>query len=489
MNRKKLSMIFILSTILIVTVLYSSKNLIANAALNNDKPENLVFHASSGEVYATKLITHSSTATGNNSYVDETFSINIFVDNIGSVVLTGVNVTGPESDLEAIGYENDWFTIAGGGPNRNLGDIGIGGDASFVYSVTPHRAGTYTFDGSNVTYSNGTHNLYYITNSLTFKVFEEEPSVRLEKILYIEDEETKDGRVKRDREFFLRIRATNYFYEDVNVTIFDNYPGDPLDFDFNDTLLDEDHVLGVISSDASQTFQYNLSALNNGTFIIPECDGNYNFIGNPTKEPITKVNSVNLLVYDPIYEGNDWTKKVPMLSVSKYFQIEDEEGNLINRTELHYTNTTIEEVSIIINITNAGIVDALNILIIEQVYNEWVFITDGVPYVGEAFNLTQSESVVFNYTILPIIVGEFKIEPTEITYEYINQENLLLETDQKLFSNILEIVITSYVPPTDYTVEWWATIGISLGIVAFVAIPLVITIVMYRNRRRIQKGT
>jgi hypothetical protein len=471
-----------------VTLLYSTESLIAQAALNNDNTDNLVFHASSGEVYATKLISHSSKASGNNSYVGETFSINIFVDNIGSVALTGVNVTAPESDLEAIGYENEWFTFSGGSPNRELGDIGIGGDASYVYSVTPHRVGTYTFGGSNVTYSNGTHDLYYITNSLTFKVYEEEPSVKLEKILFIEDEETTDGRVKRDREFYIRIRATNYFYEPVNVTINDAYPGDPSDFTFNDTLLDLDHVLGEIASDASETFQYNLSALTNDTFVIPLCDGTYNFIGNLTKELIFS-NTVNLLVYDPIYEGNDWTKRVPMLSISKYFQVEDEEGNLINRTELHYTNASIEVVTIIVNITNAGIVDALNILIIEQVYNEWVFITDGVPFIGEPFNLTQSESRVFNYTITPIIVGEFKIEPTEVTYEYINQENLLLETDQKLFSNILEIVITYYTSPPDYTIEWWATIGISLGIVAFVAIPLVVTIVMYRNRRRLQKGT
>lgn len=489
MNNRKLSIMFILSTIIIMTALYSTKDLITNAALNNEEPNNLVFYASSDEIYATKLISHDldSPASCNNSYIGETFSINIYLENIGSVDLEEVNITSPESDLEAIGYQEDWFTFTND-PNRWIGNITVGNDTTIVYSVTPHRVGTYSFGGSNITYSNGTHSLYYITNSITFTVFEEEPSIKLEKFLYIEDEETKDGRVKRDREFYIRIRATNYYYEDVNVTIFDNYPGDPLDFVFNETLLDETQVLGIISSDASETYQYNLSASTNGTFIIPKCDGNFNFIGNLTKTPISS-NTVELFVYDPIYEGNDWTKKVPLLSVTKYFQIEDEEGNLINRTEIQFTNVTIEEVSIIINITNAGIIDALNILVKEQTYNEWVFITNGVPEIWGPFNLTRYESRILNYTILPIINGEFKIEPTEVTYEYINQENLLLETNNKLFSNIIEIVISPYVIPTDFTLKWWTAIGISIGVVAFVAIPLVITIVMYKNRRRFQKGT
>ncbi len=491
MNKRKLSIIFILSTLTIMTALYSTKGLITNAAINYEEPYNIIFQASSDDIYATKLMTHDidSPASGNNSYIGETFSINIYVENIGTVDLVDVNITSPESDLEAIGYEDEWFTITND-PNRWIGDLPFEGNdnASIVYSITPHRAGTYIFGGSNITYSNGTHSLYYITNEIEFTVFDEAPSVKLEKILFIDGEETKDGRIKREQEFFIRIRATNYFYEDVNVTIFENYPGDLEDFNFNDTLLDETHVLGVISSDASETFQYNLSALTNGTFIIPKCDGNFNFIGNLTKTPISS-NTVTLFVYDPIYEGNDWTKRVPMLSVTKYFQIEDEDGNLINRTKVQFTNATIEEVTIIINITNAGIVDATNILVKEQVYNEWVFITDGVPELWGPFNLSRYESRILNYTILPIIVGEFKIEPTEITYEYINQENLLLETDNKLYSNIIEIVIIPIPPITVLTLEWWATIGISLGIVAFVAIPLVITILMYRNRRKFQKGT
>jgi len=146
-------------------------------------------------------------------------------------------------------------------------------------------------------------------------------------------------------------------------------------------------------------------------------------------------------------------------------------------------------VTIIINITNAGVVPALNIRVSEPVYNDWVFETKGVPEVWFIGNLTKGQSKTLNYTIFPLINGIFKIEPTTVTYDYQNQETLLLEKNNKLYSNILEIEIEEFISDPDLRAEWWISIGISVGVIFLAVIPLIISIVLYRRRRPTQKGT
>jgi hypothetical protein len=478
-------MTFILITITVITCFYFSNDIITEAAKNEP---GIIYTPAYTDVSASKLISHEidSPASGDNSFVGETFTVTINIVNFGSQDIYDINISSPESDIEALGYDSDSLDFPGGSPSGNISTIVATDDDSLIYTVTPNQAGTYLFPETNVTYSNGTDYFFILTNTLEFKVYEEPPSVKVEKTVLFDTFDSDDVRVKIEREFFIKISVTNYYYKEVNASIYDQAPGDVADFNFNATLLNES--LGIIDSDASKTYQYNLSALSNGTFIIPKCNATY-LISGELLENQTQSNTVTLFVYKPIYEGNDWTKKVPMLSVNKYFQYDDEDGNPIKEAKLDYDNQTDITVMIVINITNSGIVEAYDIIVKEPVYSEWVFDTVGVPDSWGPFNLTEGESQLLNYTITTKIIGIFKIESTEITYSYQNQETLLEESNNKLFSNILEIAIDMYTPPVNLRTEWGITIGISIGIVALAGIPMVVTIIMYRNRRRIQKGT
>ncbi|NHJ49860.1 MAG: hypothetical protein FK733_18855 [Asgard group archaeon] len=494
MNKRKLAILFILTTLFAMTILYSSKDLITNAAV--EEPPVIIYTPNYSDVSAVKTISHGAEAlglgvSGNNSYVGETFTITIDVANFGTEDIYEVNVTSVESNVTALGYYSGWFDFPGDDPSGYIGYLPGPGANDTSYTITPLLAGIYTFPGSNVTYSNGTNYFYVISNPITFTVFQEPPSVVVEKSVLFESDEFINGRVKDNREFFIQINITNYYYVDINATAIDNPPGSTDDFDYNETLLS--HNFTEIDSLDSGIYQYNLSAKNVGDYIIPKFNLTYYIEGDPLPYIDAQSNEIILEVYHPIYEGDDWTLKVPMLSVSKYFQWNDttkeENGLLVNETKLEFTNETEHTILIILNVTNSGNVSAFDIEVREPVYNNWVFETDGVLDPWPLFNLTKGQSKLLNYTITTKIIGVFKIEPTEVTYSYINQETLLVETDNVLYSNIIEVKITEYVPDRDLTSEWWTTIGISLGIVALVAIPLIITFVMYGKRRRIQRGT
>ncbi|MCK5185268.1 MAG: hypothetical protein KAQ95_13240, partial [Candidatus Heimdallarchaeota archaeon] len=66
---------------------------------------------------------------------------------------------------------------------------------------------------------------------------------------------------------------------------------------------------------------------------------------------------------------------------------------------------------------------------------------------------------------------------------------LLWEVEYYIYSNTLEITIKIDEPIIQKSVEWLITIGISFGILLLMIIPTVITFVIYRNRRKTQKGT
>jgi hypothetical protein len=488
-------MIFILTTLFAMTILYSSKDLVTFAA-ENEEPD-IIYYPNYSDVSAAKFIEHGAEAisegvTGNYSYVGETFTVKIEVSNFGSQDIYGVNVTSVESNVTELGYNKHWFDFPGNDPSGQIGYLPPGTD-DLSYTITPLSAGTFTFPGSNITYSNGTRNFYVLSNPITFIVYEEPPSVVVEKtILFEGDEYSTNARVKKEREFFIKINITNYEYENVNVTAIDNPPGLPTEFLYNETLLSRN--FSVINTLSSGIYQYSVYANLTGDFVIPNFNITYFIEGIPTPEISENSNQIELEVYEPIYEGNDWSQKVPMLSVSKYFQWFDptigEDGLLVNETKIEFTNETENTITIMLNITLHNNVSAFDVSIQEPVYNNWVFETEGVPIAWGPFNLTENDNnIILNYTITTKILGIFKIEPTIVTYSYINQETLLEETDNILYSNVIEVKIKAFIPERDLTSEWWATIGISLGIVALVAIPLVVTFVMYGKRRRIQRGT
>jgi len=479
---------------LLATFFAGSSSLITDAAV--DDPPTTELTTKAVDVFLTKNMIQEFGNDSNplveyyETYIDQPITVTFEIKNEGSVAISGINMTSPESNLTAIDYNDDWFTFSGD-PNHNWSTtIDPGNSETYSYTFTPVRKGTYSFGGSNATFWNGTHVLWSKSNDITFKVYEfGETLIADQSVIFNDDEMIPDARVKVENEFQIKINITNYEFYDVNLTLSLAHPGNDTTFEYNATYLDILQNESYLKTGDSFIVEYSVDALLAGLFTLPSSNISYIILSPTPTSPETTSNEVELEVYEPIYEGNEWEYRVPLLSGSKYFQIQDDDGNLINRTELSYFNTTIEVVSIIINVTNAGIVLAENIRVVEPTYNDWVFDTVGVQALWHIGNLSQGETILYNYTIYPKINGAFKIEPTVVTYDFMNQETLEDELNYNLYSNILEIIIEPFVAPPDYSQEWWITIGISFSVIFVAAIPLAVTFLLYGKRKRTQKGT
>lgn len=473
---------------MLATIFVGSRTMIAKATVNDTNPI-IYYTPKATDIVVTKYIVHrnaSATLVSNyETYLEESVTVRVEITNNGPVPITNVSLINRESNLTNLGYKNEWFTI--NDPNNNWTLINPGNSVFHNYNFIPHRTGSYNFRFANVTYTNGTEYYWSKSNDITFKVYEYGLTVTVDKSIIFEGEEYfEDPRVKIDKNFVIKINITNYEFQKINITLWETDPGNTSIFGYNTTLLATSYDYSNIQMGQSIIFQYEVNASVIGMYNIPACNITYLKIYDNLWVLDQFSNELELEVYKPIYEGNDWTKKVPMLSVIKYFQIEVD-GILSNETELFYYNTTKETVTIIINITNSGIVNATNIRIDEPTYQNWVFDTEGIQD-WTIDILSKGESRYFNYTIFPKINGAFKIEPTVVTYDYQNQETLLIEENYKLYSNVIEIIIDPFIEEPDYTKQWWITIGISFAVVFAAIIPTVITFVLYRKRKRTQKG-
>ncbi|RLI64573.1 MAG: hypothetical protein DRO63_07435 [Candidatus Gerdarchaeota archaeon] len=485
LNHKRFLMFMVICTILTTTTVLT--RIAQNAEAVVEERETGFFTPKYSDISITKKIIHrnGSRVETYDTFVDDSFTIEITINNFGAQDLYNVTSINPESDLPAMGYQNNWFEITND-PNNSWNQFNSTDVVVYTYIITPKKTGTFTFGAANLTYSNGTNYFTIFSNSVKFTVYESDEDVKVVKSVIIDGETfSPEGRIKVKHNFTVLINVTNFYRQNVNITIQEN-PLNSTIFGVNETIQLEEQFFSDVALGESVTFEYKVQALINGTYQMPYC--NVSFVLSEGGSGVRYSNNITLEIYKPIYEGPDWTKKIPLLSVEKYFQTKDEDGNLINSTQLHYFNTTREVVTIIINITNAGVVPALNIRVSEPVYNDWVFETKGVPEVWFIGNLTKGQSKILNYTIFPLINGIFKIEPTTVTYDYQNQETLLLEKNNKLYSNILEIEIEEFISDPDLRAEWWISIGISVGVIFLAVIPLIISIVLYRRRRPTQKG-
>ncbi len=489
MKTQKISTMLILVSLVLVSAFFSGRTFNTEAAINNPIPV-ITVKAENPSVNVTKTIynpyegldvVNYETWLGN---ID--FNVTIRVTNTAAEDIYNVSLYSYEENLTQIGYNPDWLDISGN-LTAEWAVIPSGEFRTINYTVSPLFEYTYTFTGSNVTYTwiNGTTD-YSLSNSITFIVYEQGESIRVEKFVSVGGVLSKDGRTKINNNFSIVIQITNFWLSEINLTINDQAPGNETEFNYTTSQLTNAH--GFLDTNETYTYSYEVEPILLGEFVIPFCDVDYVTLDDLTPRQKSS-NTVKLLVYEPIYEGDDWSKKIPMLSVEKYFLVyDDTTGNWTRKTEIFFYNTTIEKLIININITNSGIVEAYNIEITEGLYREWAFITEGNPESWELFNLTQGQSKIFQYNITAKINGVFYIEPTKITYSFQNQENLLIEEGYVLYSNMLYITIEGYVPEPPKTTQWWITISISLGIVLLGVIPLIITFVYYSKRRRTQKG-
>ncbi|MHA1530387.1 MAG: hypothetical protein ACTSR6_00135 [Candidatus Heimdallarchaeota archaeon] len=494
MNKKRTTTLLILITIFLISSIYNSGITDTIAATN---PGNLVpvLTPEDEQVGVTKnMVRSNDSALVDNyiAYIGETFDVNIEITNYAVQAIENVSLVSPEWNLSALLYSENDFTVAGD-YNKSWSIINSATAESATYTISPLVVGTFVFPDSNVTftYSNGTDS-FSLSNSITFRVLEQDRSLRVEKFILVsaEDggsgEEEVDARIKVEHNFTVIIRIRNFFHQEINLTSLDNEPYNSSSFVYNTThFAANTSYLGI---DETFEYSYEVHSLFTGDFLFPNCTVTYDLLEDLIFGIEEISNQVSLEVYEPIYEGDDWTLKVPMISITKYFLIPNENGTLEKRIKIEQLNTDIATVIIELNITNLGIVTAYNLTIIEQVYNDWVFETEGVnPWFN--YSLSQGESAIYRYNITARLLGSYKIEPTEIEYEFQNQETLLWEKEYYIYSNTLEITIKIDTPIISKSLEWWITFGISFGILLLAVIPTIVTFVIYRNRRKTQKGT
>jgi hypothetical protein len=438
-------------------------------------------------IEVTKLIRNQSGQLVDDyyTYIGQNISVVIEITNNSPEDITNVALTSPEANISQMNpsYQDEWFTFYGSVENNwTTTVLSTGASLNLTYNMTVHEPRqTYEFTPSNVTFIwvGNSSKEYSLSNLLTFHVYAESPKVRVEKSLIIREEETIDGRIAVNYTFTIQIRLTNYYYGTVSAVFNDTvFQSAPTNFTYSGE--DSYYSLRDIPTGASDLLQYEVVGKEFGEFELDTCVVNATLPDDSFRQ--FSSNRANVTIYKPIYDGNNWSKKVPLLSVEKYFQIEGEQY-----ISYEMFNNSISTVTVIINITNNGIVDAYDLFITEQEYSNWVFDTVGIEtwYVAK---LAYGESASFNYTITPKILGTFTIEPTKIEYGFTDQFFIENVTGYVTYSDIIEITLKEYIPVVQKTQQWWIAIGISIGVLTLSGIPLAVTFYTYRKRRKTQKG-
>ncbi|MFW9923904.1 MAG: hypothetical protein ACFFDW_11525 [Candidatus Thorarchaeota archaeon] len=491
MNSKKISaVIIIFAMLLLIPANQMGQNFTLGAFDTGNASENITPNSELVQVTKKIVAANGTLLEFYRTYLEDTFTVIIEVYNSAAEAIYNVTFTTPEVNVTAIdpSYNNEWFTIQGD-LEMNESSILAGQSKSISFTITPHQTGEFIFDvATNVTYAWGDETPdFSLTNDISFIVYEEGEGVRVEKFWVIGGSETIDGRAKWNSTINVKIIVTNFYYKVINVTINDKALGE--NFIYNETKLSTTKDLLDIGESYSYSYEVR-PQLPTGEDIYDYTIGRCNVTGilsNSTIVPQEQSNRIYLEVYRPIYDGDNWTLKVPMISIEKYFVIinEDLEKEYLNKLEVY--NQTAEPIEIFLNITNVGIVGAFDIKIYEDEYRDWVFETDDLE-VWEINELNQGDVVNFTYTITPKIVGVFKIESTELKYSFENQETRLNETNWVVYSNMIELTVKQYIPEVSYKTQWWIAIGLSIAIIFVAIIPTVITFVIYSRRKKVQKG-
>jgi len=480
LNSKRFATTIIIFTVIISSFLLSVSDLDVQAVVNTN-PKNDI-SAQGVELEVTKSIySGGSPYVYYESYIGDTFKVKIEYENVGILPIYNLSITSPEANITGNfpEYEEDWFEFSGE-MEKNITVLPIGVPFAIEYFITPKHQGNFTFTESMINYTYNDLDEYSLSGDISFIVYKTEESIVVEKYLVIEGVEYQDGRAAIETVIQVKVKITNFYNEYVNLSITDTAPGDNETFTFNETkLLGTHNFLGP--NETYSGFTYDLEPLVDGNYIIPKCTvfGDLEF-GNSTSNDST---TVNLEVFTPIYDGPDWTLKVPLLTVEKSFYVDGEK-----LFTLEITDNILEPIMVQINVTNHGVVLAQNLFIYEEAYSEWVFDTRGLQ-VWDFLTLNQSESYICNYTITPKILGKFNIERTEVIYDFQNQYDLLMEEGYTIYSDIIVLTVVEYEEEPSYTTQWWIAIGISFGVILLAVIPTIVTFVTYGRRKKIQKGT
>ena len=153
----------------------------------------------------------------------------------------------------------------------------------------------------------------------------------------------------------------------------------------------------------------------------------------------------------PIESSDEETIQTPLISVRKW----------VNTTSVKPG----EAIHVSINVTNWGNSSALNLTIVEPFYEDWAFSTSNVTIYRFVY-LNRSSSFVYDYSIIPLVEGNFTIERTVVTYSYAGATTNLTSIAEEI-----DVFVAKRIIVEDQGADWrniWIWIG------ALIILPIVL---------------
>ncbi|MCG3217623.1 MAG: hypothetical protein KAR35_01370 [Candidatus Heimdallarchaeota archaeon] len=154
-------------------------------------------------------------------------------------------------------------------------------------------------------------------------------------------------------------------------------------------------------------------------------------------------------------------------SVAAPIDSSDEDVNFPLISVRKWVNTTSvkpgEAIHVTVNVTNWGNVAALNLTIEEPFYEDWAFSTSDVSIYHFVY-LNSSSSFVYNYSIIPLVEGNFTIERTTVTYHFNSSVHTSIAQE-------IDVFVAKTIIIEDQAADWR---NIWLWVLALALLPIIL---------------
>ena len=161
LNTAKTSTLIIILILMFSSMFYIIDNFSTEAQINYNIDEPVKLFPATKDINITKIIIDRDTGLQADlpykTWIDDTFDVIIEITNNALQDILNLTMVSRESNLTALGYNNNWLDIQGD-RNKNWSSLAIGLSVSASYTVTPKYEENYVFPASNVSfaYANGT---------------------------------------------------------------------------------------------------------------------------------------------------------------------------------------------------------------------------------------------------------------------------------------------------------------------------------------------
>ena len=122
-----------------------------------------------------------------------------------------------------------------------------------------------------------------------------------------------------------------------------------------------------------------------------------------------------------------------------------------------------EAIHVTINVTNWGSISALNLTIVEPFYEDWAFSTSDVSVYLFVY-LNSSSSFFYDYSLIPLVEGNFTIESTIVTYHV----NL---SEYTSVAQEINVLVTKTIIVEDQGSDWR---NIWLWVIGLTLLPIIL---------------